>query len=105
MVGDLDKNIPQELVVGIRPEHLQVCPTEDAHIVGKVILSEQLGGESNIYVLVEGESEPVIVRQPGQTTATVGDSVGVRASAELVHLFDKDAGELLSASARTRRSS
>ena len=105
MAGDMDKNIPQELIVGIRPEHLEVCSTEDAHIVGEVILSEQLGGESNIYVLVEGESEPVIVRQPGQTTATVGDSVGVRASAELVHLFHKDTGECLSASARTKLSS
>ena len=105
MPGDIGGDMPQALVVGIRPEHLEVCSTENADIVGQVVLSEQLGGESNIYVLIKGESEPVIVRQPGQTTAMAGDSVGVRASADLAHLFHGDTGECLNAAAQTRRSS
>ena len=95
MLGDIDEIMPQELIVGIRPEHLQLCSTEEAHVVGEVILSEQLGGESNIYVLVGGQSETVIVRQPGQTTAAVGDPVGVRASPGSAYLFQKDSGECL----------
>ncbi len=96
--GDVGEHMPREVIVGIRPEHLEVCSTDDADIVGEVTLSEQLGGESNVYVLIGGEPEPVIIRQPGQTTAKAGDAVGVRASAHLAHLFHKDTGACLAPS-------
>ena len=102
MLGYFANNTPQELTVGIRPEHLELCSTGEAHIVGEVILSEQLGGESNIYVLVGGKTDTVIVRQPGQTTAALGDHVGVRVSPGSVYFFRRDTGECLNAATPTR---
>ncbi len=97
MLGGIDENMPHELAVGIRPEHLELCSTEEADVVGEVILSEHLGGESNVYILVGGQSETLVVRQPGQTAAAVGDSVGVHAFPGSVYLFHKDSGECLNA--------
>ncbi|MBO6727078.1 MAG: sn-glycerol-3-phosphate ABC transporter ATP-binding protein UgpC [Rhizobiaceae bacterium] len=84
-----------ELVVGIRPEHVVVADAGDADISGKVTLAEQLGGETFLYVEIDGLENAMIARAPGQIRVQSGETVGLRLPSDRLYLFDPKSGRCL----------
>ncbi|MBN9434524.1 MAG: sn-glycerol-3-phosphate ABC transporter ATP-binding protein UgpC [Bosea sp.] len=87
---------PGPITMGVRPEHLTIAPTESG-IPGKVVLSEHLGGETMIYVDVEG-TESTVVKADGLAGQRSGDTVRIIVDPKTVHLFDKDGQALVNGS-------
>jgi multiple sugar transport system ATP-binding protein len=71
--------------VGVRSEHIDIA--KDGKWSGKVIYSENLGSDSYIYVDI-GETEPVVVRQPGKADYRPGDTLSFSPRGDLFHRFD-----------------
>ena len=107
------KNIPSGCIVtlGVRPEHLLLEHTyktrgdsyaPDGFISARLVVSELLGSEINLHLIVDAgkEEKAVVIRT--QATAFSDklpalDEVRVRfsLSPDLIHIFDKDSGENL----------
>ena len=84
-----------DLVVGIRPEHLAV--DAGAALRGTVAVVESLGHERHL-VCRRADGAMVTVRvggtdDPDHVSFAVGDEVGLQIAAEHVHLFDRTSGE------------
>ncbi|MFB9857109.1 ABC transporter ATP-binding protein [Paenarthrobacter aurescens] len=91
----------QDIVLGIRPEHLTInapasaaaAPTAGAALRGVVELSENLGSEQIIYCRVG--SKRVAVRAPRDEHWELGSAVILSAHADRLHLFDRASGRRL----------
>lgn len=85
--------IGKDVVMGIRPEsihdeaiYLESMP--DSIIDAKVEVTETLGAETYLYMLVEGNN--VTARVNPRTKAKPGDVIKVALDTNKVHLFDKE---------------
>jgi len=72
------------VVVGVRPEHLEVAPT--GTVKADVRAVEWLGHECLISATIG--DQPVILRQAGMAANEAGSSVAVNVAAEHVSIFD-----------------
>lgn len=73
------------LTLGVRPEHLLRCDTDDGMVQGTVELIENLGSDRYVHVDVGGVH--LILRSTGRETFRKGDRLGLTASADNFHLF------------------
>ena len=86
-----------ELIVGIRPEHLQPAPLTVAerpgasYVRGVVDVVEPLGSEQHILVDVAGEK--ITARVQRDRSIRVDQKIAFTVDAEQLHLFDKETGE------------
>lgn len=81
--------------VGIRPEHLTLCPINDSPLKGNVELVESLGNETLIHINLGLATESaVIVRQYTRTDLKIGDVAAFTWDANHMHYFDEQ-GEIL----------
>jgi sn-glycerol 3-phosphate transport system ATP-binding protein len=93
-------DLPGRFVLGIRPEHLRVCPEPEALLVVGVDVVENLGADAFAYGSIGGH--PVVVRFPGGDPVRAGDRLPVTADPGHIHCFDAETGKRLeSASARS----
>ncbi|MBM7066293.1 ABC transporter ATP-binding protein [Actibacterium sp. 188UL27-1] len=87
----LPMNLPEsgrKVTVGMRPEHVQIDPAGDTHLVE---LTEALGGVSYAY-LTAPTGEKLIVEERGDERSSIGDRVGLTVPLERVLLFDAENG-------------
>ncbi len=82
--------LPLQFVLGIRPEHLQVCSESEGLFVLTVNVVENLGADSFAYGSLGGQK--VVLRLPEGHTVDVGGHVAVRAAANHLHIFDAESG-------------
>jgi multiple sugar transport system ATP-binding protein len=84
----------EQVVVGIRPEHLHPAGGEDdagpVSVRGEVELVEPLGAEAVVHLKV-GELR-VATRLAGPSLPRVGERLALAADAEALHLFDPVSG-------------
>ena len=80
---------PVEL--GVRANHLEIVPPEDAAMICRVNTAEQLGGETFIYGEL-GDGSPVTLHRPGQVPVSRGEKIGIAFDPERIHLFAQDSG-------------
>ncbi|MCX8280676.1 ABC transporter ATP-binding protein [Phyllobacterium sp. 0TCS1.6C] len=73
--------------LGVRPEHLQIVE-KTGRWQGKLLLSENLGSESYLYIDI-GAQEPLVVRQDGTARHQPGEALHVSPINDNVHRFDK----------------
>ncbi|MCO4316522.1 ATP-binding cassette domain-containing protein [Phyllobacterium sp. 21LDTY02-6] len=73
--------------LGVRPEHLQIVE-KAGRWQGKLLLSENLGSESYLYIDI-GAQEPLVVRQDGTARHQPGEALHVSPINDNVHRFDK----------------
>ncbi len=73
-----------DVVVGLRPEHLEIDPAGSALTVDMV---ESLGGVSYAY-LVGATGERVVIEQRGDNPVTEGAKVGLTIDPSRLYLFD-----------------
>ncbi|MCP3688316.1 MAG: ABC transporter ATP-binding protein [Gammaproteobacteria bacterium] len=72
--------------LGIRPEHITL--SDQGRLNGEISHIEQLGGDTNVYVRVEG-AELVTVRMFGQHQHAVGASIAMTFDESNIYLFDE----------------
>ena len=81
-------SVGDRVVLGLRPEHVEMRPSEGAPLAGEVQVAERLGGETFLHVgLGDGV---VLVKADGFVTAKPGTRVGLGLPAERLHLFDAE---------------
>ena len=77
------------VVLGVRPEHVEIAAESAADARATVDIVEQLGGESFLYATL-GDGSPLTLRCADESPVARGDTVHVRFRRERVHLFDAD---------------
>ncbi|MEP6707697.1 MAG: ABC transporter ATP-binding protein [Pyrinomonadaceae bacterium] len=82
----------QRVVLGIRPEHVQVSAGQrDGWLPASVYVTELMGSETFVFVTLAGEK--IIARAPGEFRADVESMVWVNIDMTKAHLFDANTGE------------
>ena len=86
------ESTPDDLVVGVRPEHFTIGSDG---LPGEVIVVEELGSEAYIHVEVQHQQEPMtlVVRAPGETRIDRGDNVHIAITGP-THVFTTDGRRL-----------
>jgi len=84
------EGLPDRFVLGVRPEHLRICPEAEALMLLEVNVVENLGADSFAYCTLDGQ--PVVVRLPGGHQAGPGGRLPVGADRENLHCFAADTG-------------
>ncbi|MGQ3361550.1 MAG: sn-glycerol-3-phosphate import ATP-binding protein UgpC [Phreatobacter sp.] len=84
-------------ILGVRPEHLMVVtgtvPDDSLGITFPVSAVEAVGAETFVYGPIGGTGQDIIARLPGKALLAPGTPVSVAASAEHLHLFDRQTGK------------
>ena len=82
------------MVLGIRPEHVQVSAIQhDSGVPAKVYVTELMGSETFVFVTIGNEK--IIARAPGDFRAKVESTVWVHIDMTKAHFFDSNTGETL----------
>jgi multiple sugar transport system ATP-binding protein len=77
----------EELILGVRPEHLKLAEPGAGRLNGTIRLAEHLGSETLLHVDV-GLSEHLIVKDEGMSRWHSGEAVAVLLDATTAHVFD-----------------
>ncbi len=89
LLRDLDS---QTTIIGVRPEHMQVCNENDALLKAKLELVEQLGEYALVHLATESGTE-FIVKTDRAPSVGLGDHLCVTAAYSSMHLFEKESGQ------------
>ncbi|MCF6233903.1 MAG: sn-glycerol-3-phosphate ABC transporter ATP-binding protein UgpC [Rhodobacteraceae bacterium] len=73
--------------VGIRPEHVHICQPGAGVLDVKIVLKEQLGGESYLYAGLDGGGD-IVVKTDGDDTTSAGAIIGLDFPNQRLHQFD-----------------
>jgi sn-glycerol 3-phosphate transport system ATP-binding protein len=84
-------DLPEEFIVGCRPEHLQVALSGQADFSARVRVVENLGADTHAYCSI-GEQE-IIVRLAAGSNLRSGDLLPLHISSADVHCFAADTGK------------
>jgi sn-glycerol 3-phosphate transport system ATP-binding protein len=79
-------------IVGIRPDQVVVGSGEGIALSGTVELIEPVGGESHLYVRVEGLDQTLILVQQGRANVGEADKVDFVLPLAALHGFNKESG-------------
>jgi multiple sugar transport system ATP-binding protein len=85
------KNGSRNLLLGIRPEHLELANPDPAHLHGRVELIEALGTDTFITVQLAGLQDApssIQARISPEQTVQNGQEVSLSLTADKIHLFD-----------------
>ena len=74
--------------LGIRPDAVALTEPESGDLAGTAAVVEHLGGETLIYVAVDGVAELVTVALHGHGNVRIGERVGLTIDAEASYAFD-----------------
>ena len=81
------------IVLGVRPQDVELTPSGEGHGVGRIELVELLGSTTLIHLRVEGLSDQLLRIVVSSDTAVGADQlVGFRLDARRLHLFDARTG-------------
>jgi len=84
----------RKVVFGVRPEHLLLCPPDEAILTLKVAIIEQLGADTHVHgTLADGSS--LVIRLDGVQSMSAGMELGVTIAPESVNLFDGESQQRL----------
>lgn len=98
-VDTYGKTLPKgKVTLGIRPEHIKlVASGAQNSIMGKVTLSEHLGGETMLYVET-GALAQCVVKADGLARQKIGETVTIALPSNVCHLFDAEGRALVNGS-------
>ncbi len=88
-------NGDSSVTLGMRPEHLEDCETENALMFLRVELLEKLGADTVVYGSLDQTDTPLTVRLSGIHSVDTGDRLPVTITPEHLHIFDSDTGNRL----------
>ncbi len=88
-------HLPEQALMGLRPEHVEPCAAHEAIAEIDVRVVEALGADSFAYGTLGGQ--PIVVRLDSQMRVHAGDRLPITASAEHLHFFDLQDGKRIEA--------
>ncbi|KAA0179939.1 sn-glycerol-3-phosphate import ATP-binding protein UgpC [Cupriavidus gilardii] len=88
-------HLPQQALLGLRPEHVEPCAPHEAIAQIDVRVVEALGADSFAYGTLGGQQ--VVVRLDGHMQVRAGEKLPVTASSEHLHFFDHASGKRIEA--------
>ncbi len=74
-------------VIGLRPEHLRICPPQDSLFQGRVEVNEYLGTDNSVYIDA-GALGRINLRTESNVTVTEGEMIGLTFKTADCHFFD-----------------
>ncbi|HVZ30755.1 MAG TPA: sn-glycerol-3-phosphate ABC transporter ATP-binding protein UgpC [Asticcacaulis sp.] len=85
------KGLPggQNWRLGLRPESVRVCPTDQGDLKAQVELVERLGERTLVYANLS-DGLPITAEDLGNSSVQIGDTVGLKIEGAAAHLFDAD---------------
>ncbi|MFN2579444.1 MAG: TOBE domain-containing protein, partial [Pyrinomonadaceae bacterium] len=84
----------QRVVLGIRPEHVQISAIQnEGWAPAKVYVTELMGSETFVFVTIGNEK--IVARAPGDFRAEVESTVWVHIDMTKAHFFDSNTGETM----------
>ena len=92
-VAALESYVGKEVILGIRPEHIEADPefiekNPSACIKVHIDLAEMMGSEDYLYFNIQGQK--VIARIPSGKESKEGKDIQLAIDPERIHVFDKD---------------
>ncbi len=87
-----DCQVGQSVNLGMRPEHLETCSTEEADFYLTIEMIEPLGADTLLYGKIPGHDQLLIAEQPGKISYQRHAEVPLRLDRERVHLFNPETG-------------
>jgi ABC-type sugar transport system ATPase subunit len=75
-----------DVQLGIRPEHLALCPPDQGVGNAEVLVVEPLGSETLVHLDAGGQ--PLVAKVPGIPALGVGQRLGVQPDLARLHFFD-----------------
>ncbi|WP_432257450.1 sn-glycerol-3-phosphate import ATP-binding protein UgpC [Cupriavidus sp. TMH.W2] len=88
-------HLPEQALLGLRPEHIEPCAAHEAIAEVDVRVVEALGADSFAYGSLGGQA--VVVRLDSHARVRAGDRLPVTSSAEHLHFFAPDTGKRIEA--------
>ena len=82
-----NKVAPQDVTLGVRPEHLVIA---DKGIKGKVEVSELMGSSCHLHMTVQGKDIIIIVPTEGRVTNYDGKELFLSFGGNVAHVFSKE---------------
>ena len=89
------ENGDSQVILGMRPEHLEACETENAMMFLQVELLEKLGADTVVYGSLDQTDTALTVRLSGIHPVDTGDRLPVTITPEHLHIFDSENGKRL----------
>ena len=89
------KNGDSQVILGMRPEHLEACETENALMFLNVEMLEKLGADTVVYGGLDQIDTALTVRLSGIHPVETGDRLPVTITPEHLHIFDSENGKRL----------
>lgn len=86
---------PQEITLGVRPEHLSLKGTD--MMKGTVDVYEMMGSEIHYHVTCMGRDVIIIVPTVGNETVGMGQEIPFTFGGNVAHVFSKETGNNLEA--------
>jgi multiple sugar transport system ATP-binding protein len=78
---------PREIVLGIRPQDLELVSSEAADLAGSVDVVEVLGSDAIVHVRLAGDAGGELRLVTAPDAVTVGQQVGLRFRRDRLHVF------------------
>ncbi len=92
--GDVAGNDGQEIVYGIRPEHLHLVGESENGAVAEVVVVEPTGAEILVITRFAGGEAQAVFRERHRLLP--GDQIHLAPNLDAVHVFDKASGQRIS---------
>jgi len=78
----------RQVILGIRPEHIEISEYEADTIPFEVGMVESLGSDSLLYGKIPGEDELLTIRVPGKYQSKENETLNLKLNPEHFHLFE-----------------
>jgi len=88
---------PEQVVLGVRPHHLEVVGDGAGTLRGEVAVVEPMGNEQIVYALF-ADGKRVVALAPPEPEIRPGSTVSIRVRRDALHFFDATSGSRLSCS-------
>jgi ABC-type sugar transport system ATPase subunit len=82
----------EELVLGIRPEDIELVGAGDGELAGRVDVVEHLGSEARVHVQLEPDARELRVKVVLEQPVREGERIGLRLRRDRLHPFDGRTG-------------
>ena len=81
----------QDVILGVRPEHTDLCDKQDKGVPAKVDVSEMMGSSVHLHVSAEGRDVIIIVPTIDMKgNFAIGDALQFKFQGNVVHVFSKE---------------
>lgn len=89
--------VGKEVVLGIRPEHLNVQKQMEGKIHGQGIVDvyEMLGTEAIVYLNQKNSEQKLVAKIPAEVELNPFDNVNITFDVDKIHIFDKVTGKTI----------